>query len=91
LRREVFEVEETYLLNSNPEKIEEDKVRKRGQNGSYSFSRTIKYKVRGDKAEADTVKRPLTALEYLRQISTKKDPKFKTLRKERTTFIYEKQ
>jgi len=87
----VFEVEETYLLNSNPEKIDEDKVRKRGQNGSYSFSRTIKYKVRGDKAEADTVKRPLTALEYLRQISTKKDPKFKTLRKERTTFIYEKQ
>ena len=69
------------MLNANPDKIAEDKVRKRGQNGSYSFSRTIKYKVRGEKGEADTVKRPLTALEYLRQISSKKDEKFKTLRK----------
>ena len=47
--------------------------------------------MRGDKNEADTVKRPLTALEYLRLISTNKDPKFATLRKIRTTFIYEKQ
>lgn len=78
-------------MSANPEQIEEDKVRKRGQNGSYTFSRTIKYRVRGEKGEADTVKRPLTALEYLRQISAKKDPKFKTLRKERTTFIYDKQ
>jgi hypothetical protein len=39
----------------------------------------------------DEIKRPITSLEYLKLISTRKDSNFKSIKKERTTFIYEKQ
>ena len=89
MAREVLDVEEVFLTKPHNQGILTDKIRKRGQNGSYSYQRILK--MMGEKGrEHKTLKIQLKPVDYLVLLNTKTDPNHEPLRKKRTQFLYNK-
>ncbi len=77
------EIEQTYLVSPNPEQAV--RVRKRGNNGSYTYTHTIKHPMKdGQRVE---IEHTISAWEYLNRMM-QKDPLRKTIRKVRRTFLW---
>jgi len=77
------DIEQTYLLSPNPEQAV--RVRKRGSNGSYVYTHTIKHPMKdGERIE---IEHTISGREYLNMM-VQKDPQRKTIRKVRRTFLW---
>ena len=83
---EKIEIMQTYLHNRNSE--EEDRIRQRGKNGHYIYTRTIKKKLSDTKRiEIET---RLTQAEYLKLLMDA-DPDLRQIRKTRYCMVYDNQ
>lgn len=77
------EIEQTYLLSSNPEQT--IRVRKRGSNGSYTYTQTIKYPPKdGQRIE---IEKNIRGRDYL-NLLLEKDPTRQSIKKTRRTFLW---
>ena len=63
MKTETSEIEETFLKNDDPS-IEEDKVKKRGSNYSFTYQRKYKYKKDEDHFSQE-VRVPITSLQFV--------------------------
>ncbi len=81
-----IEIEQTYLESTDPKQA--IRVRKRGTNGDYVYTHTIKHPMKdGVRVE---IERTITAWQYLNQMK-KKDPMRQTIQKIRRTFLWKNQ
>lgn len=77
------EIEQTYLLSANPEQT--IRVRKRGSNGSYTYTQTIKYPPKdGQRVE---IEKNVRGRDYL-NLLLEKDPDRQAIKKTRRTFLW---
>jgi len=80
------EIEQIYLMNTNPD--EEIRIRKRGQGGFYTYYRTVKRQVRpGVRVETEL---QIDAREYEHDLRFQK-PGTRIIRKKRICFVWEGQ
>lgn len=63
MKSETFEVEEAFL-NTDEEKNEFEKIRKRGQNGAFSYVHTVRQRSENKDMRCE-VKNIITAREYI--------------------------
>ena len=83
---EKIEIMQTYLHTKN--KDEEDRIRQRGKNGHYIYTRTMKKKLSDTKRiEIET---RLTQEEYLKLLMDA-DPELRQIRKTRFCMVYDNQ
>ena len=76
------EIEQTYLATDDGS---EARVRRRGQNGAYAYTHTIKRPIQaGQRVE---IERPVTGREYV-TLLTLRDPTRVTIRKRRSCFLW---
>lgn len=77
------DIEQTYLLSPDPK--QSIRVRKRGMNGSFAYTHTIKHPmIDGERPE---IERNISGREYL-NLMLEKDPNRKTIQKVRRTFLW---
>jgi len=81
LNYEQFDVEETYLISQDSE----EKVRRRGQNGSFSYVHHVRKTVNGQRVEKKT---QISARDYMTHLD-RADSKRQTLIKKRVSFIWD--
>lgn len=85
VRFEEFDIDQTYLI---AEDGWEARVRRRGQNGAYTYTHTRKRIVAaGQRVE---IERQITGREYIALVA-QADPKRRTIRKRRRVFLWENQ
>jgi CYTH domain-containing protein/predicted ATPase len=87
VRYQKISIEQFYLLDG-------DRVRKRGQNGKYTYTRTTKQEIKsnpGEPLQRIESERQITAREYLEAVRSSADPLTKMIVKDRYCFLYEGQ
>lgn len=85
LKKLVFEVDHDYIIRNDGTQA---RLRKRGQNGQWSYSLTVRYPaIHGQRLE---LKRNLNRRQYT-DLFLLKDPSRHTIRKFRTSFLYNDQ
>jgi hypothetical protein len=67
---------------------EEDAIKKRGQNNSYTYQRKYRTKKNQNGDYVQEIRKPLTSLQYVTLKETLLDPKFKLLTRKRLLFAY---
>lgn len=87
VKTETFEVEEAFLKTDN-EKNEFEKIRKRGQNGAFSYVHTVRQKNVTENMRCE-VKNSISAREFI-NLFDKRDTSLEVVKKTRTAFLYEK-
>lgn len=86
IKVEVSDIEETFLVNTDP-KYDEDKLKKRGSNNSFTYQR--KYRcVKDDDNYSQEIRKPLTSLQYVTLKEQKADMDFETVFRQRMSFVY---
>jgi len=86
LKVETSEIEEIFLLN-NDEKWSEDKIKKRGQNNSYTYQRKYRSKQNEEGDYPQEIRKPLTSLQYVMLREERADPNFKVANRLRCMFV----
>jgi CYTH domain-containing protein/predicted ATPase len=82
---QTFDIEQTYLLTTDGS---EARVRRRGQNGAYTYTHTVKRALRaGQRVE---VERPISPREYIALLS-QADPSRRLVSKRRTCLLWQGQ
>jgi len=87
LKVEVCEIEEIFLVN-NDERWSEDKIKKRGQNNSFTYQRKYRSKENKEGDYLQEIRKPLTSLQYVTLREERTDPKYKVINRQRFTFVY---
>lgn len=62
IRREFFQIDETFLVTSNQQLVDSNIVRKVGKNDAYVYQNEVKFIYDGEKIQK---KKQITAREYL--------------------------
>ena len=83
---ETSEIEEIFLVN-NDEKWSEDKIKKRGQNNSYTYQRKYRSKQNEEGDYPQEIRKPLTSLQYVMLREERADPQFKVVNRLRCVFV----
>lgn len=86
VRYETVDIEQTYLESANEREVH--RVRKRGQNGTYTYTHTVKKHISPGKNVE--VERTISGREYLSYLSCQKQNSV-VVRKKRTCFLWENQ
>ena len=86
MKIETSEIEETYLTNNDP-RYDEDKLKKRGSNNSFTYQRKFRC-VKNDDNYSQEIRKPLTSLQYVTLKEEKMDPSFETVYRKRMNFVY---
>ena len=84
---ETSEIEEIFLVN-NDEKWSEDKIKKRGQNNSYTYQRKYRSKQNEEGDYPQEIRKPLTSLQYVMLREERADPLFKVVNRLRCVFVH---
>ena len=87
MKTETFEVEEAFLKTDN-EKNEFEKIRKRGQNGAFSYVHAVRQKNVSENMRCE-VKNSISAREFI-NLYDKRDTSLEVVKKTRIAFLYEK-
>ena len=77
---------DTFLVNDDP-KFEQDKLKKRGSNNSYTYQRKFKC-VKDDDNYSQEIRKPLTSLQYVTIKEQRADPNFNMVQRKRLNFVY---
>ena len=85
---EVSEIEEIFLMNSD-EKWSEDKIKKRGQNNSYTYQRKYRSKQNQEGDYPQEIRKPLTSLQYVMLREERADPKYRVVNRFRSVFVWQ--
>lgn len=80
------EIEEIFLVNKD-EKWSEDKIKKRGQNNSYTYQRKYRSKANEKGDYPQEIRKPLTSLQYVMLREDQADPNFKVVNRHRYVFV----
>ena len=80
------DIEETFL--EKDEKWSEDKIKKRGQNNSYTYQRKYRGKINEEGDYVQEIRKPLTSLQYVMLREEKADKNYKVISRQRFSFVY---
>lgn len=86
LKVETSEIEEIFLVNSD-EQWSEDKIKKRGQNNSYTYQRKYRSKANKEGDYPQEIRKPLTSLQYVMLREERADPKHNVINRIRHVFV----
>ena len=75
------------MLN-NDGKWSEDKIKKRGQNNSYTYQRKFRSKQNEEGDYPQEIRKPLTSLQYVMLREERADPNYKVVNRQRYHFVY---
>ena len=81
------DIEEIFLVNKD-EKWSEDKIKKRGQNNSYTYQRKYRSKPNEQGDYPQEIRKPLTSLQYVMLREEQADPQFKVINRQRYVFVH---
>jgi hypothetical protein len=70
------------------EKWSEDKIKKRGQNNSYTYQRKYRGKRNEEGDYVQEIRKPLTSLQYVMLREEKADKGFRVINRHRYTFVF---
>jgi hypothetical protein len=74
-------------VNSD-ERWSEDKIKKRGQNNSFTYQRKYRSKLNEEGDYPQEIRKPLTSLQYVMLREEQADPNFKVVNRQRHHFVY---
>jgi CYTH domain-containing protein len=84
---QTYDVEHDYLISTD---ATQQRLRRRGKNGRYTFTLTTRYSKSEDGQRVET-RRVLTEKEHESLVNSQKDPERMTVKKQRRSFLYERQ
>lgn len=84
---EYAEIEEGFLVNEDP-RYEEDKIKRRGQNNSYTYQRKYRTTKNQNGDYVQEIRKPLTSLQYVTLKEQSLDNKFNVIQRKRAQFVY---
>lgn len=87
MKIETSEIEEAFLVNEDP-RYEEDKIKKRGMNNSFTYQRKYRTKKNEKGDYAQEIRKPLTSLQYVMLKEQSLDSKFNSVKRERINFVH---
>lgn len=87
LKVEFAEIEEGFLVNDDP-RYDEDKIKRRGQNNSYTYQRKYRTKKNQNGDYIQEIRKPLTSLQYVTLKEQSLDPNFNVVTRKRANFVY---
>lgn len=73
---------------NNDERWSEDKIKKRGQNNSYTYQRKYRSKQTEQGDYLQELRKPLTSLQYVMLREESADKQFKVINRKRLNFVY---
>ena len=76
------------MINKD-EKWSEDKIKKRGQNNSYTYQRKYRSKANEVGDYPQEIRKPLTSLQYVMLREEQADPSYKVVNRQRYVFVHE--
>lgn len=83
---ESSEIEEIFLTNSD-DKWSEDKIKKRGQNNSYTYQRKYRSKQDEKGDYPQEIRKPLTSLQYVMLREERADAGYQVVNRQRMVFV----
>jgi len=86
LKVELSDIEEIFL--DKDEKWSEDKIKKRGQNNSYTYQRKYRGRQNETGDYVQEIRKPLTSLQYVMLREEKADKGYKVVNRQRYHFVY---
>lgn len=84
---EYADIEEGFLVNEDP-RYEEDKIKRRGQNNSYTYQRKYRTTKNQNGDYVQEIRKPLTSLQYVTLKEQSLDPNFNVIQRKRAHFAY---
>ena len=87
LKVEYSEIEEGFLMNEDP-RYDEDKIKRRGQNNSFTYQRKYRTKKNQNGDYVQEIRKPLTSLQYVTLKEQSLDPNFNVISRKRANFVY---
>lgn len=84
---EYAEIEEGFLVNEDP-RYEEDKIKRRGQNNSYTYQRKYRTTKNQNGDYVQEIRKPLTSLQYVTLKEQSLDHNFNVIQRRRAQFVY---
>ena len=86
IKREFFQLDETFLLTTNNSPYDTNLIRKIGKNGAFIYSNEVSFVQNNERIHR---KKQITGREYIELLDTR-DPSKKQVRKIRQCFIHER-
>lgn len=83
---ELSDIEEIFL--EKDEKWSEDKIKKRGQNNSYTYQRKYRGKQNETGDYVQEIRKPLTSLQYVMLREEKADKNYRVINRQRYSFVH---
>lgn len=74
-------------MNDDPI-YDEDKIKKRGQNNSYTYQRKYRTKKNKNGDYSQEIRKPLTSLQYVTLKEQSLDPNYNVISRKRLQFVY---
>ena len=87
MKVESAEIEEIFLRNDD-ERWSEDKLKKRGQNNSYTYQRKYRSRQNEKGDYSQEIRKPLTSLQYVMLRESHTDPAYKVVNRIRQHFVH---
>ena len=73
---------------NNDERWSEDKIKKRGQNNSFTYQRKYRSKQNKEGDYLQEIRKPLTSLQYVTLREERTDSNYSVVNRQRFTFVY---
>ncbi len=86
MKVELSDIEEIFL--EKDEKWSEDKIKKRGQNNSFTHQRKYRGQKNSEGDYVQEIRKPLTSLQYVMLREEKADKSYKVINRQRYNFVY---